>query len=533
MALQVQTQKVNSPSQREQKGKTTREKVKNTFTDELVIGICYPIGSRKDEVIEAIRNRMNDYGYESEIIKLSSFIEKYTIEERKEYPGKTKSYSELLFKIKGGNEIRKRYKSNSILADIAIWEINLDRTKSFQKDSSSLPSDEDIKSRRKCYIIDSLKNIEELNLLRSVYRNMFYLFSIFSTEDERISNLLGKNLSIDEIEDLVGIDEYENLDHGQNVRDTFVEGDFFLRVTGKNITPLEERINRFLHLIFGSEIITPSHAERAMYAAKSAAGNSACLSRQVGAAITDSNGDVIATGWNDTPKFGGNLYSNEDINDQRCCKLGFCSNDNYKDNLVDEIANEILKEENFGKIILPKKEASLEIKEINRRKNLLKSNIRNTNLKGLIEFSRSIHAEMHAIIIGSQLSGNRMVDGKLYCTTYPCHNCARHIIVAGIKEVYFIEPYKKSLGTKLHEDAITEDERDLKKVRIMVFDGVAPRRYLEFFSMISRDERKVNGKRKSEKLSDYSPKNPLSLQSLPTLEKQAIHFLMEIGLIEE
>lgn len=532
MALQVQTQVVDNPSQNEQKGKTTKEKVKNTYTEELVIGICYPIGSRKNEVIEEIIKRMSAYGYESAIIKLSEFIEKYTRVKRKEYPGKTKSYSELYFKINGGNEIRKRYRSNSILTDIAIWEINLDRTKSFQKDSSTVPSDEDIKSRRKCYIIDSLKNIEELNLLRSVYRNMFYLFSIFSTEEERLSNLLGKNLSKDEIEELVGIDEYENLDHGQNVRETFIEGDFFLRMTENNIIPLEKRINRFLHLIFGSEIVTPTNGERAMYAAKSAAGNSACLSRQVGASITDMRGDVIATGWNDVPKFGGNLYCDEDKSDKRCCIEGFCSSDRYKDDLVDEIANEILKDVNLGKIILRKKGPKLEIKEINRRVDLLKSSIRNTKVKGLIEFSRSIHAEMHAIIIGSQLSGDRMVDGKLYCTTYPCHNCARHIIVAGIKEVYFIEPYKKSLGTRLHNDAITEDENNLDKVRIMVFDGVAPRRYLEFFSMVSRDERKTNGKRKSNALPDYSPKNPLSLQSLPTLERQAIHFLTEIGLIE-
>jgi deoxycytidylate deaminase len=34
------------------------------------------------------------------------------------------------------------------------------------------------------------------------------------------------------------------------------------------------------------------------------------------------------------------------------------------------------------------------------------------------------------------------------------------IVVAGITEVYFIEPYRKSLATKLHNDAITEDHLD-------------------------------------------------------------------------
>ena len=87
-----------------------------------------------------------------------------------------------------------------------------------------------------------------------------------------------------------------------------------------------------------------------------------------------------------------------------------------------------------------------------------------------------------------------MKGGKLYCTTYPCHNCARHIIVAGIQEVYYIEPYVKSLCMELHADALTEDENTEGKVKILVYDGVAPRRYLEFFTMFK--ERKTNGKKK-------------------------------------
>jgi deoxycytidylate deaminase len=49
-------------------------------------------------------------------------------------------------------------------------------------------------------------------------------------------------------------------------------------------TQLTGRVERFLHLILGTKIITPTLNETAMYAAASAAGNSACLSRQVGAA---------------------------------------------------------------------------------------------------------------------------------------------------------------------------------------------------------------------------------------------------------
>ena len=161
----------------------------------------------------------------------------------------------------------------------------------------------------------------------------------------------------------------------------------------------------------------------------------------------------------------------------------------------------------------------------------LKKNLKNSKIKDLIEFSRSVHAEMHAIISGSQLSGSKMINGKLFCTTYPCHNCARHIIVAGIKEVYYIEPYVKSLCLTLHDDAITEDENSTEKVRILIFDGVAPRKYLTFFTNFA--ERKRDGKTLSLDYETIKPKISKSLQALPTLEQQAIHSLRECGLIND
>ncbi len=139
---------------------------------------------------------------------------------------------------------------------------------------------------------------------------------------------------------------------------------------------------------------------------------------------------------------------------------------------------------------------------------------------------------MHAIIIGSQLTGNKMIGGNLFCTTYPCHNCARHIVLSGIKNIYYIEPYKKSLGITLHQDSLTEDETDETKVRILLYDGVAPRRYLDFFSINSEDRKTDDGKIKKVNLKKAVPKARLSLQAIPELENQAIHALHECGLIE-
>jgi deoxycytidylate deaminase len=505
------------------KGKSTLDKVNNTLTDELIIGICSPIGSLHEPVMNCLKQQLTEnYKYDVEVLKISDYITDLYPEKLKEEPAKTRSYSELMHKIKGGDCLRNDYKSNSILIDLAIKKIRTDRGGS---DTTGF------KSRRKCYIINSLKNIQELKLLRIIYRDLFYLFGIFSPEDIRIDNLINqKGLSKPEADEIILKDEYENFDHGQNVRDTFVESDFFIRNTNQGIDEsLQNKIQRYLHLIFKSKIITPNNHEIAMFHAKSAAGNSACLSRQVGAAITDEKGHVISRGWNDVPKFGGNLYRDGDTFDNRCKETGYCSNVKQREEIIEDISDglqsslvDLFKENNI----------KIDISVINliKKKNI--SVLKSSRINNLIEFSRSIHAEMHAIIIGSQLSGDKMTNGSLYCTTYPCHNCARHIILAGIKKIYYIEPYKKSLCTVLHDDAITEKETENNKVKILLYDGVSPRRFIEFFSMNGDIRKDGEGNVNNKKTEDAVPFNRLSLRAIPELENQAVHFLYESKLLD-
>src|SRR3974377_740241 len=53
----------------------------------------------------------------------------------------------------------------------------------------------------------------------------------------------------------------------------------------------------------------------------------------------------------------------------------------------------------------------------------------------LIEFSRAVHAEMEAIISVARTGKAGLMGGTIFSTTFPCHNCARHIVAAGIKRV--------------------------------------------------------------------------------------------------
>lgn len=506
-----------TPLFNEKYNKSTLEKFDNTLTEELIFGICSPISSLKEKVIEKLTQKLKtDYEYEVKIIKLSDFINKYEFstensESLPPTPDGSKIFKEYSEKINKGNFIRK-FNKNERLAEYAVQKIHLDRVILAKKEmkGSENPKSTDYKSQRVCYILDSIKTKEELRLLKKIYSNNFYSISVFSPLDDRKSNLKNKKFKSPEIEIIIENDDKQKHEYGQNVRDAFVEGDLFIRVSKDNITKTESKIVRFLHLIFESAIITPSIEEIAMYNAKAAAGNSACLSRQVGACIIDDKDNILSIGWNDVPKYGGNLYSSNSEIDHRCFNHEFCSNDIQKDNVVENIVQSIINNKKL-----------LQLKKIPNIAGLLKENIRNnTKVKDLIEFSRSVHAEMHAIIQGALTTGDKIINGRLFCTTYPCHNCSRHIIAAGIKEVYYIEPYVKSLCLTLHEDAMTENEDSNNKVKILIFDGVSPKKYLSFFTNFA--ERKTKGKLIKKDLKTIKPKTSKSLQALSTLEEQAV-----------
>jgi deoxycytidylate deaminase len=494
-----------------------KEIISSTHTNELVIALCGPIGSPMHAVAQKIREMLNEtFAYECSIIKLSSFIE----DDLAKQIGATntatadREATRVESLIRHGNDMRKTY-GNSILAELAVEKIRLDRQLNGRNQETG-----QFLSRRVCHIIDSIKNQEEMNLLRTVYREVLYVVGVFSPVATREQNLKNKGLDVTEVARLMDRDSGEELAEGQTVGKTFPLCDFFLRMESSTEVQLRNRVERFLHLILGTKIITPTRAETAMYAAASAAGNSACLSRQVGAAVTDSDGEILAAGWNDVPKPFGGLYQTDHEkdptgeHDMRCWNKdgGKCFNDQEKDGLARQII------ESLGTYISPANKESA-----------ITTVIKDKRLRGLIEFSRSIHAEMHAILNALKSCGSRVQGGMLFVTTYPCHSCARHIVASGIKEVYYIEPYKKSLATSLHDDAVTERETETSKVRILPYDGVAPAMYLSLFQM-APDSRKSEGKviRVSPKFG--KPRLEKSLEALPELEGLVLKLLAEKNL---
>lgn len=86
------------------------------------------------------------------------------------------------------------------------------------------------------------------------------------------------------------------------------------------------------------------------------------------------------------------------------------------------------------------------------------------------------------------------VCDKKYGQNVRDHDCAKHIVAAGIKRVVYVEAYPKSLAVELHDDSVVVDDPCCADARVSFepFVGVAPRLYERLFAMDLRKD--DNGK---------------------------------------
>ncbi len=71
------------------------------------------------------------------------------------------------------------------------------------------------------------------------------------------------------------------------------------------------------------------------------------------------------------------------------------------------------------------------------------------------ELCRGVHAEQN-VIIQAAYYGIQVKDASLYCTTQPCSICAKMIINAGIKKVYYREGYDDPMTLDMFDQANVE-----------------------------------------------------------------------------
>jgi deoxycytidylate deaminase len=422
---------------------------------ELVVAVVAPIGTDLTRFMNRVEQSLARFTYKISESKIGDLIANFDVP-KGEWQG-TPEYCRLSGNMTAGNFLRASTRKGEFLALAAAKKIRDSRGTV----GAFLP--------KTAHLVRSLKHPDEVRALRRIYGPGFFLMGVTAPEASRIDYLRNsRGCSETEIAAMLRRDEHEEdpqfvvdgTNFGQRTRDTFHLADVFVGLDDQG------HINRFFDLVFGGPHYTPEPDEYAMFLAFSAATRSADLSRQVGAVVTSKDGDVLALGANDVPKFNGGLYW-PGAKDRRDHVKGFDSNERRRGEIVDDVL----------KRLQPKGANEKEWLETGRKA------LRSSDLMDITEYGRAVHAEMEALLACARV-GVSPRGGTLYSTTFPCHNCAKHIVGAGITRVVYLEPYPKSQAGNLFADSIAIGGTPNDQVLFEPFVGVGARRFFDLFSMV-------------------------------------------------
>jgi len=439
---------------------------------ELIFGIIAKIGTDIDKVMGLISHELVQLEYEPIPIKLTKLMKSRRVTAKLDTKiSSTPVEERYTSSMDACNELRKKVGNNS-MANLAIMRISTERKKW------------DTKCPR-AYIVRQFKRKEEIKLMRQVYGDRFVVISCYSPREARCDWLATEmakrhhthdpKLFRAKAEELILRDEDEANDKsGQQVRNAFPEADVI--INAQNTTLAEETLENFFNVFFGNPRYSPTNDEYGMYMASSAALRSTDLSRKVGAAIFTKNLEVVTLGSNEVPKPLGGTYLQDDAKktglDGRDVAIGHDANAHFKRRIAADAVGKISKL--IGKKI-PDEDIDTFVDEHLYGEDAALDSLL---IMDLTEFGRAVHAEMNALTDAARL-GRATKGTTLYCTTFPCHNCAKHIVASGIDRVVYIQPYPKSRAAELYPDSISIDPKDepIGKVLFQTHTGIAPHLY--------------------------------------------------------
>ena len=459
-----------------------QEANETSLRPDLVLGLVAPSGTDMPGIRSSLDRSLARYGYDYVDVSLSGLIAQFASLEA--VP--TEEYRRIQTLMEHGTQIREASARGDAIALLAVKEIRGIR-RARAKDQAPC-----------AFVLRSLKHPDEIRLLQDVYSPGFFTLSAFTPRAARLDNLTSRIVQSRDgrttqarsaAEEILEKDESE-LDRalGQDVRDAFPLADYFLDCS--HAGRLQPEVDRFVDLLFSYPFHTPSRDEYSMFQASAAALRSSDLGRQVGAVIADIEGDLVAVGCNEVPKFGGGLYWEGDESDERDFRIGRDPMAHQRDQIIREIVDR------FGKAGLLAGDPG-EVRE-SILSGAQSDALRGARVANLLEFGRTVHAEMAALMDAAR-RGVSVAGKAMYVTTFPCHLCARHIVAAGISRVVYIEPYPKSRAQEQHGDAITLEaspattsRRGVDRVVFGPFAGVAPRQYMSMFEPVVK-RRDANG----------------------------------------
>ncbi|TXE12150.1 hypothetical protein [Algoriphagus aquimarinus] len=300
--------------------------------------------------------------------------------------------------------------------------------------------------------IDSLRNSIEIMFFKERY-SAFYMISINS--EHRREFLLNKYQDDINFVDRLMVfekDEYEGEEvskgnfYVQDVRNCIQKSDIYFNYN----PPFEEReaelpvnelidrsdyylvgqIIKYTSLILHPGLITPSAQERCMQIAYVAKANSGCISRQVGAAITDVHFSIKSIGWNDVP-----------TNSTPCLLRSTTNLVNKKD---PESFSPFEKEDKYGfnqELVSYYKDVDVSALGGQNCSFCFKDFYNTVKGKDNQVHTRSLHAEENAMLQISKNGGVSLKNGILFTTASPCELCAKKARQLEICQIYYIDPY--------------------------------------------------------------------------------------------
>jgi cytidine deaminase len=440
---------------------------------ELFIGLVARIGIDTKMVFRTIERLLREFDYESVEIKVTDALRE--IEGYEKLPT-SPTQAKYVEHINACNEVRKRTERNNVMAQFAISRITFEREK---QPNPTL-------NKRRAFVINQLKRPEECDLLRKLYGENYVQISCHAKAAEREARLAdlishdhprkpkATDHSIAAKALMLQDEAEEDIDWGQRLRDIFPMSDVV--IDASNSSTSVKHLDRFFRALFSDPRVTPTVDEYGMQLARTASLRSADLSRQVGASILNNRAEVQALGCNEVPRAHGGTYWEGDPHDGREFRLGRDSNDERKKEVLLDIA---IRMGDAG-LLKPKFKDSAKLRDalLSRSDEL----IEDAQLMDSLEYGRTVHAEMNAITDAAR-GGHAIRGCTLYCNTFPCHNCAKHIVAAGIERVVYLVPYPKSYAEELFADSIVVDPPmvDPDRVNLEQFVGIAGPMYGRVF----------------------------------------------------
>lgn len=290
-------------------------------------------------------------------------------------------------------------------------------------------------------IIDSLRNPLEIMFFKERY-SAYYTLAVNPNEDIKEKQLSTKYPS--HVEDIKKIDRIEYGDknkktdfYKQNVQKCIEKSDLHISfIDDKSVYPFDfhQQVVIFYSLMLQPGIVTPSPQERCMQIAYTAKYNSGCISRQVGAVITDAYFSIKSIGWNNIPE--GQvpclLRSADELLDKSLREADTTAFSKYEKNTEDKFFPEF--QDKFSTIDRTNMQGH--------NCSFCFKDIQNSITEGKNQVhTKSLHAEENAMMQISKYGGQSLKNGILFTTASPCELCAKKAYQLGITKIFYIDPY--------------------------------------------------------------------------------------------